>query len=83
MKDIMMFLTIIPIVVMVVMLIVNTLFAIGVSNEAAKLRRAQIPLYAFDGSTWCFVVFCTGILGFLTFWLIHYSALNGHQSLRK
>jgi hypothetical protein len=79
MKDIMMYITIIPIIMMLVMLIVNVLFAIAVSNEAAKLRRAQVPLYAFDSATWSFVVLCTGTLGFLAFWLIHYSTLKDHQ----
>ncbi|MBK8477645.1 MAG: hypothetical protein IPL39_15490 [Opitutaceae bacterium] len=80
MKDLVLVLTLLPVLAV---LLAHTLLALGVSREAARLRTAQIPLYALTTSAWVLVVFLTGIIGLLVFWLIHHSALRDPGLVRR
>lgn len=80
MKDLVLVLTLLPVLAV---LLAHTLLALGVSREAARLRKAQIPLYAIPSSAWVLVVFLTGIIGLLVFWLIHNSALRDPSLVRR
>ncbi len=83
MKELTLVLALLPLAVLLLLFIVNIFLAIGTSNEAAKLGRNQVPLYAVDHATWVFVVLLTGIVGFLAFWVIHHSALRDHGLFRR
>jgi hypothetical protein len=83
MKELLLWTQIASLLALAVTLFVHILLAVGVNAEAKRLKSAQAPLYAFDGATWTFVVLITGILGFLTFWLVHGSALRDHGLFRR
>jgi hypothetical protein len=83
MKEMFPFISLLPFLAMIMIIVVNCLLAFGVSREAEKLRQSQIPLYALDSSSWILVVLFTGIIGFLVFWLIHHSALRDHGLFRR
>jgi phosphate/sulfate permease len=59
-----------------VMAIVNLSFAMGVSNDANKLRLVRARLYFVGPAIWFLATLLGGVFVAGTYWLIHYSTLN-------
>lgn len=56
--------------------VVHLILALGVWTNASERERDQKPLMYVGAGGWAMATLLTGVLGLLSYWLIHHSALR-------
>ena len=56
--------------------IIHLVLAFGILRDSKNLRNAGVGLFMFGPIMWSFIGLFFGLLGLVTYWLIHHSTLR-------
>jgi len=68
-------------IIIIIILVLHILFAVAIYKDANRIDHSpHQPLMFVDSSAWCITILIFGLIGVLTYWLIHHSNLSNKIS---